>query len=110
MKFSRTEPSPPRRFAGASRKRVGRVVVPVASGRISRLLGLSLLERSRAGTGLLIPRCRAVHTFGMRFALDLRFLDGELREVSRRTSVPPRRVAFERSAAAVLELPAGDPA
>jgi hypothetical protein len=46
----------------------------------------------------------------MRFALDLRFLDGELREVSRRISVPPRRVAFERSAAAVLELPAGDPA
>jgi uncharacterized protein len=108
MKFTRTTPSAPRRFAGASRQRVGGVVVPVASGRMPRLLGLSLLERSSAGAGLFIPRCRAVHTFGMRFALDLRFLDGELREVSRRTSVPPRRVAFEHRAAAVLELPAGD--
>jgi len=46
----------------------------------------------------------------MRFPLDLVFLDFELREVSLRLAVPPGRVAFERRAQAVLELPAGGPA
>jgi uncharacterized membrane protein (UPF0127 family) len=50
-----------------------------------------------------------VHTFGMRFPLDLVFLDLELRRISVRRAVPPRRVAFERRARAVLELPADDP-
>ncbi len=46
----------------------------------------------------------------MRFPLDLVFLDVELREVSLRYAVPPGRVAFERRARAVLELPAAEPA
>ena len=83
--------------------------VPVATSMSSRLLGLALLRRGRAGPGLLIPRCRSVHTFGMRFPLDLVFLDFELREVSLRRAVRPGRVAFERRAQAVLELPAGEP-
>ena len=33
-----------------------------------------LLDRHRAPEGLLIPRCRSVHTYGMRFPLDLLFL------------------------------------
>jgi uncharacterized membrane protein (UPF0127 family) len=44
----------------------------------------------------------------MRFPLDLVFLDFELREVSLRRAVPPGRLAFERRAQAVLELPAHD--
>jgi uncharacterized membrane protein (UPF0127 family) len=49
--------------------------VPVAAGFQARLLGLAGLDRHDAGAGLLIPRCASVHTFGMRFALDLHFLD-----------------------------------
>lgn len=79
--------------------------VPVAISRRARLLGLSLLDRRHAGSGLLIPGCRSVHTFGMKFALDLVFLDFNLRPVSLRRAVPPRRLAFERRAQAVLELP-----
>jgi len=79
--------------------------VPVAATRRARLLGLAFLDRGAAGAGLLIPRCRSVHTFGMRFSLDLVFLDLNLRPVARRYSVPPRRIAFERRAQAVLELP-----
>ena len=52
--------------------------VPVAVTLPSRLLGLALLRPGRAGAGLLIPRCRSVHTFGMRFALRVVFLDGAL--------------------------------
>ena len=79
--------------------------VPVATTRSSRLLGLALLRRERAGEGLLIPRCRSVHTFGMRFPLDLLFLDEEGRVVSLHRSVSPGRIVRCRAAAAVLELP-----
>jgi uncharacterized membrane protein (UPF0127 family) len=99
----------PRRFRCQPRTEVGGRRVPVALSRRARLLGLSLLDRRAAGAGLLIPECRSVHTFGMRFPLDLIFLDLELREVSLRRSVPPARIAFERRAQAVLELPAGEP-
>jgi uncharacterized membrane protein (UPF0127 family) len=43
----------------------------------------------------------------MRFALDLVFLDRDLRPVSVRRSVPGRRLAIERRARSVLELPSG---
>lgn len=82
--------------------------VPVCVSRRARLLGLARLDRARAGAGLLLPRCRSVHTFGMRFALDLVFLDRSGRPCSVRLCVPPRRVAADRRASAVLELPAAD--
>jgi uncharacterized membrane protein (UPF0127 family) len=78
----------------------------VAVGLRARLLGLSHLDREAAGPGLLIPRCSSVHTFGMRFALDLVFLDERRRPLAVRCAVPPRRVFSHRAATAVLELPA----
>jgi uncharacterized protein len=101
--------SPPRRFRRQPRAEVRGLRVPVALSRRARLLGLALLDRRSAGAGLLLPGCRSVHTFGMRFRLDLVFLDLELRQISLRRAVPPGRVAFERRARAVLELPAGEP-
>lgn len=80
--------------------------VPVAIGWRARLLGLARLDRVEAGPGLLIPRCSSIHTFGMRFALDLVFLDGDARPLAARREVPPRRIVCVRGAAAVLELPA----
>jgi hypothetical protein len=56
---------------------------------------------------LLIPRCRSVHTFGMRFALDLVWLGPGGRVLRVDLSVPPRRVRSCRGAVEVLELPAG---
>lgn len=85
-------------------KSVGREV-PLAIGPRARLLGLAHLDRTQAGTGLLIPRCSSVHTFGMRFALDLVFLDRNGRPCSLRRAVPPHRLAWDRRASAVLELP-----
>jgi uncharacterized protein len=82
--------------------------VRVATGPRARLLGLAHLDRDRVGPGLLIPRCTSVHTFGMRFALDVYFLDGEGAIVSVRRGICPRRVAFCRASAAVLEIPAAE--
>lgn len=58
--------------------------------------------------GLLIPRCSSIHTFGMRFALDVFFLDESGRVIAVRRRVPPRRIVWQRGASAVLELPAGE--
>ncbi len=80
--------------------------VPVADRFWPRLLGLALLDRERAGCGLYIPNCSSVHTFGMRFALDLHFVDHDLTVLAIRRSVPPGRIATHRGAAGVVEIPA----
>src|SRR6188472_1524280 len=81
-----------------------------------RLVGLAGLPGMAPGTGLLIPRCRSVHTFGMRFPLDVLFVTIEGRSLvvhDARYGVPPRRlVRASRGARAerglcALELAAG---
>jgi uncharacterized membrane protein (UPF0127 family) len=79
--------------------------VPVATTARSRLLGLAFLDRAEAGEGLLIPRCRSVHTFGMRFHLDLILLGPDDRVIEVRRRIGPNRLIRCRRAAAVLELP-----
>ena len=96
---------PARRLRDLPRRRVFGREVPVATGFRSRLLGLSRLSRSAAGPGLLITRCSSVHTFGMRFELDLVFLDRDGRALAVRRGIGPRRLAWCRGANAVLEIP-----
>ncbi len=59
------------------------------------------------GEGLLIDRCRMVHTMGMRYALDLIFLDADGHILKMVSNVPPLRLAGALSAQSTLELPAG---
>jgi len=80
--------------------------LPVAKDFRTRLRGLAFRDREDAGPGLLIPRCAGVHTFGMRFTLDIYFLDAEGRVVSVRRAVPPRRILWQPGSSAVLEIPA----
>ena len=94
MRFRRLERAEPLGFE-----------VPVAKAGLSRLLGLAWISRARAGAGLLIPGCGCVHTFGMRFDLDLLFLDRDGRVLEIRRSVPARRMVHCPAADSVLELP-----
>jgi uncharacterized membrane protein (UPF0127 family) len=68
------------------------------------LLGRSGLA---AGHGLWIVPCEAVHTFGMRFAIDLVYLDRKMRVKKVRSNVPPWRLSACLSAHSVLELAPG---
>jgi uncharacterized membrane protein (UPF0127 family) len=95
----------PIRFRGLERAQILGSTVPVATTLPSRLLGLALLRGGRAGAGLLIPRCRSVHTFGMRFPIDVLFLDADGRVIALSRGVPPCRVIRCPGAMAVLELP-----
>jgi hypothetical protein len=68
------------------------------------LLGREGLDE---GEGLWIVPCEAVHTFRMRFALDLVFVDRKLRVKKVKSNVLPGRVAACLSAHSVIELAAG---
>ena len=102
---ARRNGTPPARLRSLPRREVLGALVPVAATRRARLLGLALLDRDEAGPGLLIPGCRSVHSFGMRFPLDVWFLGpyGEPLEVRR---LSRWRVVGNREARAVLEVPA----
>jgi uncharacterized membrane protein (UPF0127 family) len=81
------------------------VDVRVAADHRARLLGLAGLRSLPPDTALLFPRTRSLHTCGMRFALDLLWLDGDDRVVRVDRAVRPWRIRGCRTARAVVELP-----
>ena len=101
-----TTGTPPPRLRSLLRREVLGAAFPVASTRRSRLLGLAFLHRDEAGPGLLIPGCRSVHTFGMRFALDVWFLGPYGEPLDVRRALGARRIARHTEAHSVLEVPA----
>ena len=80
----------------------------VAATHWSRLCGLMGTEATNfpAGRGLWIVPCHGVHTFGMRFPIDVLYLDGDKVVVHLENELKPWRMAPVRlRAASVLELP-----
>ena len=80
----------------------------IAGGFWARAVGLLGRRCMPPGRALFFPHCGCVHTFGMRFALDLVFVraDGTVDAVRR--GVRPWRIARgTRRSAAVYELAAG---
>jgi uncharacterized membrane protein (UPF0127 family) len=73
----------------------------------SRLRGLIGRPSLPPDTALLIPRCRSVHTFGMRFALDLVWLDADGLPLRIDRDVGPGRIRTCVRARSVLECAAG---
>ena len=72
-----------------------------------RMVGLLGTTSLGPGCGLLIFPTQAVHTFGMKYPLDLVFLDTKKRVVGLRRSVRPYRFSpVFWKAECVLELPA----
>ena len=82
--------------------------IVVARTRRRRLLGLAFRRYPPHGWALLFPRCRSVHTFGMRFAIDVVFLDSRGRVVRVVCGLRPGRIVLCRRAESVLELRAGE--
>ncbi|MDE2481754.1 MAG: DUF192 domain-containing protein [bacterium] len=73
-----------------------------------RLVGLLGCACVQPHDGLWIEPCAAVHTVGMRCALDLIFLDRDCRVVALREAVKPNRLAvFAPGARVTIELGAG---
>ncbi len=81
--------------------------VAVASTRAARMKGLAKLDALPPTTALHIPRCRSVHTFTMRFPLDLVWLDKDGKPVRVDRAVAPRRLKSCFRARSVVECNAG---
>jgi uncharacterized protein len=84
--------------------------VEVAATRATRRRGLLGRERLGATEGLLLSPCKAVHTVGMRFPIDVIFIDRDGRAVRIVPALAPWRIAMSARAKAVIELAAGQAA
>jgi uncharacterized membrane protein (UPF0127 family) len=72
-----------------------------------RRTGLLKQERLEAGEGLWIVPCESVHTFFMKFPIDLVYLDRSRKVRKVRHAMPAWRLSACLAAHSVLELPAG---
>ena len=73
-----------------------------------RSRGLLGRDRLAPGSGLVIAPCSSVHTWFMRFTLDLLFFSRDFRVVKRVLNVKPWRMAYGGSSAwGVLEMESG---
>jgi uncharacterized membrane protein (UPF0127 family) len=90
-----------------NRHRLHRVQVHVCESRLERGRGLLLRRQIEQDEAWLLPGCRAVHTIGMHYRIDVVFCDREGRILSIRDSLAPCRIARDRGAAHVWELLGG---
>jgi uncharacterized membrane protein (UPF0127 family) len=92
----------------ASKKQVLSDQCRLANNFIKRVVGLLNRSSMRPGEGLLLDNCHGIHTLGMRFPIDVVFLDRGLRVLRLAHRVPPFRIGpAAKGAVYVLELPAG---
>jgi uncharacterized protein len=81
--------------------------VDVADTSEKRRTGLLKHTGLAPGEGLWIKPCESVHTFFMKFAIDLVYIDKKHKVRKARKAVPPWRLSACLSAHSILELPAG---
>ena len=82
--------------------------IEVAETHWQRTRGLLGRPAIQPGQGMMLTGCRGVHTWGMRYRLDIIMLDRHGRVVRTYSEFAPWRVtAWQLRAAHTLELPAG---
>ena len=81
--------------------------VEVANTSETRRVGLLKHTRLEPGSGLWIVPCESVHTFFMKFPIDLVYLDKKRKVKKVRHAVPAWRLSACLTAHSILELPAG---
>jgi uncharacterized membrane protein (UPF0127 family) len=75
-----------------------------------RFRGLMGRAELPAGEGILLRPCGSVHTFFMRFPIDVVFCDRDLRVLGVAAEVPKWRMRSQRGAKVTIELAAGEAA
>jgi uncharacterized membrane protein (UPF0127 family) len=96
------------RVANETRSGVLGCAVELADTVVLRLRGYLGRPAPREGEGLLITPCRAVHMYGMRYPLDVIFLDRDGRVLALYPSLEPwSHTRWHGHAEYALELPPG---
>ena len=79
----------------------------IADTSAKRRTGLLKHTGLEPGEGLWISPCEAVHTIGMKFPIDVLFLDRKRKVLKIKHGMPRTRMAVRLFAHSVLELPSG---
>jgi uncharacterized protein len=79
----------------------------IADTSAKRRTGLLKHKGLAPGEGLWIVPCEGVHTFAMKFPIDVVFLNRKRKILKVRPNMVRRRIALSLMAHSVLELPAG---
>jgi uncharacterized protein len=95
------------RVRNETRKTVLAEAAEVADTSSKRRTGLLKHTGLNSGEGLWIVPCESVHTFFMKFPIDLVYLDKRRKVRKVRHAVPAWRLSICLTAHSVLELPAG---
>ena len=107
MSSASTSEACPRLDDLPTRELTGGLRIAEARARAARMKGLARLDSLPRSAGLHIPGCPAIHTFTMRFPLDLIWLDKKGEVVRIDPSVPPRRLKSCLRARSVIEANGG---
>lgn len=83
------------------------VEVSITETTRERMRGLLDHDALSHNEALLLTRCWSVHTFGMRFPIDVLFLDRNRRIAAIHHNVPKRRMLLSLRATQTLEMAAG---
>jgi uncharacterized membrane protein (UPF0127 family) len=82
--------------------------VELADSLFKRMKGLLGRKELGKGESLWIRPCNSIHTIGMKFPIDVLFLDKENMIVTLKKNILPNRISgLYMKAVSVLELPAG---
>ena len=95
------------RVSNLTRQTVLAESAQLASDSAARNKGLLGRTSLPPGEGLWIVPCESVHTFFMKFPIDLVYIDRNKRVKKVRSNVPPWRLSACLSAHSIVELPAG---
>jgi uncharacterized membrane protein (UPF0127 family) len=81
--------------------------IMIADNPVSRVIGL-MFKRAPTGDGLLLEPCNSIHTFFMRYSLDIVFMNSSNQVVKIIRNLKPWRMTFVYfKAKKTLEVPAG---
>ncbi len=83
------------------------IELDVADTPSKRMIGLLKTKELLETKGLFIPNCRAIHTFGMQYSIDVVFINKQLKIIKVIQSCLPNRLAWSFESYSVIELKGG---
>ncbi|WP_031499170.1 DUF192 domain-containing protein [Bryobacter aggregatus] len=98
-----------KRLRVTNRRSGGTLTTHAGIANTSELRRRGLLQHSslEEGDGLWIAPCEAVHSFGMKFPIDVLYLNKQKKVLKIRANMVKSRLSFCLRAHSVLELPTG---
>ncbi|MHC1717118.1 MAG: DUF192 domain-containing protein [Acidaminococcaceae bacterium] len=79
----------------------------IADNFITRLKGLLGTDHLKEGSALIIRPCNGIHTLGMKYSIDVIFIDKSDKVIKIVSDMPSRKISTCNNASYVIETPSG---